>query len=436
MPMRALAGTRIRERRLSAGRAQADLARQVGISASYLNLIEHNRRRIGGKLILNIADALGVDSQILIEGAETALLNTMREAAASPEASEPEIDRMDEFAGRFPGWATLVGDQHRRIRDLERTVTILTDRLTHDPHLAASLHEMISTVTAIRSTSAILHDTQDIEPEWQRRFQRNIAEDSRRLAETSQSLVAYLDEAGRADSNFSAPQDEVDAFLEGAGYHFTALESVRPAAPETIVAGSIALTSQTARGLAVDWLTRYLADAKLLPLAQFERAAIEAGYDPGLLAQRFSCPVPQVFRRLATLPAGKEHPDIGLVVCDGSGTLVTRKAPPGLSLPKFGAACPLWPLYQALARPNMPTRSVIAVTGDRVRTFIAYAVSVVDAPMAFQGPQLFEASMLLLPEEHFDLPAQAALRVGTSCRICSENDCPARREPSILTDGF
>ena len=57
----ALTGSRIRERRVMAGQKQADLAKRIGISASYLNLIEHNRRRIGGKLLLNIAAALGVE---------------------------------------------------------------------------------------------------------------------------------------------------------------------------------------------------------------------------------------------------------------------------------------------------------------------------------------------------------------------------------------
>ncbi|WP_304951541.1 helix-turn-helix domain-containing protein, partial [Sulfitobacter sp.] len=47
-----LTGSRIRERRVMAGLKQAELAQQSGISASYLNLIEHNRRRIGGKLLL------------------------------------------------------------------------------------------------------------------------------------------------------------------------------------------------------------------------------------------------------------------------------------------------------------------------------------------------------------------------------------------------
>ncbi|MEZ8097508.1 MAG: helix-turn-helix transcriptional regulator, partial [Amylibacter sp.] len=45
----ALLGTRIRENRKALRLSQKDLAHAAGISASYLNLIEHNRRRIAGK---------------------------------------------------------------------------------------------------------------------------------------------------------------------------------------------------------------------------------------------------------------------------------------------------------------------------------------------------------------------------------------------------
>ena len=60
---------------------QADLASSVGISASYLNLIEHDKRRIGGKLVVDIAGVLGVESTLLSEGAEAALISALREAA-------------------------------------------------------------------------------------------------------------------------------------------------------------------------------------------------------------------------------------------------------------------------------------------------------------------------------------------------------------------
>ena len=135
------------------GMRQAELARRAGISASYLNLIEHNRRRIGGKLLLDIAAALDVEPSLLSEGAEAALISALREAAADRADAGAEADAVEDFAGRFPGWAAVAAAQHRAIEGLERTVEALTDRLAHDPHLAASMHEVLSTVTAIHSTA-------------------------------------------------------------------------------------------------------------------------------------------------------------------------------------------------------------------------------------------------------------------------------------------
>ncbi|HRA19993.1 MAG TPA: XRE family transcriptional regulator, partial [Anaerolineae bacterium] len=64
--------------------------------------------------------------------------------------------------------------------------------MSHDPHLSASLHEVLSAVSSVRSTAAILADTEDIEPEWRERFHRNLHEDSERLAAGAEALVAYL----------------------------------------------------------------------------------------------------------------------------------------------------------------------------------------------------------------------------------------------------
>src|SRR6056297_484007 len=85
-------GTRIRERRVMSGIRQTDLARQAGISPSYLNLIEHNRRRIAGKTLNRLADVLGVAPGLLSEGAEATLISALREAAARAGADGPPED--------------------------------------------------------------------------------------------------------------------------------------------------------------------------------------------------------------------------------------------------------------------------------------------------------------------------------------------------------
>ncbi len=74
------------------GRVQAGRSgREIGISAIYLNLIEHNRRRIGGKTAVEHAAAsLEVEPQWLTEGAEAALIATLREARQVPHVGHRE----------------------------------------------------------------------------------------------------------------------------------------------------------------------------------------------------------------------------------------------------------------------------------------------------------------------------------------------------------
>ena len=149
---RELTGSRIRDRRMDRDMRQSELAQMVGISASYLNLIEHNKRRIGGKLLVAIARALDVEPSTLTEGAEAGLVGALGAAAAAMPDLPVELERVEDFAGRFPGWAALIAAQARRLEAQERAVEALNDRLTHDPFLNASLHEVLSTVTAIRSS--------------------------------------------------------------------------------------------------------------------------------------------------------------------------------------------------------------------------------------------------------------------------------------------
>jgi len=439
-----LIGSRIRERRLVLGRRQADLARAVGISPSYLNLIEHNRRRIGGRLVQSLARELQVDVAALTEGAEAGLVNTLREAGAGHAAAAGELPRLEEFVSRFPGFARLLADTHGRALALERSLESLSDRMTHDPFLSDQLHELLSTVTAISSTAAILVETRDLDADWTARFQRNIAEESRRLADGAAALVRYLDESTGRDVTAATPSEELEQWLAARGHHVPELERALPPAPAMLVAQGPGLQSPGARALATRYLTRYARDAARMPLSALRRRIAAEGPDPAALAAHFGVDLGVAFRRLASLPEPVTGGPVGLVACDGSGTLTLRKPVPGFAVPRYSAACPLWPLYQALSRPMAPLRVVIDTVGRRTGRFVAYAVCQPAGPVAFGAPPVVEALMLLVPWEiaaaHGSAPADdpgGALPVGASCRVCPRAACPARREPSIFagTDG-
>ncbi|MCA0942495.1 helix-turn-helix domain-containing protein [Salipiger pacificus] len=431
MPRDTLTGSRIRERRTILGLKQADLARQAGISASYLNLIEHNRRRIGGKLLLDLAEILKVEPSMLTEGAEAALIASLREAASTTRGSTAELDRVDEFAGRFPGWARLLSEARGRIETLERSVETLSDRLAHDPQLAEALHEMLSTVTAIRSAASILNEPEAIDPEWQRRFHRNIHEDSARLAESSRSLVSYLEAEGKAASESGTPQEEVTALFDAEGYHFPDLEAGQ--LPEALAAELEEDLSDTARVLLRRALCTYAEDAAALPLPQVLAAVAEEGADPLALLRRFGCDPARAMRRLAALPGDAPCGPVGLAICDASGALTFRKPLPEFPIPRFGADCPLWPLFPALSRPMTVLSRRVQFAGRQGGAVRAFAVAQpAGMPQANRDP-IFEAHMMFTPEGPARGGEETEL-VGVTCRICARAGCPARREPSLLGD--
>ena len=436
MARSALTGTRIRERRTALGLKQADLARAVGVSAAYINLIEHNRRRVGDELLDKLARVLGAEPVALAEGAEGALFEGLREAAAGGDApvSQAELERIEEFVGRFPGWAAVLAARQKRVTELERVLENYSERMAQDPFLLTSLHEVISAVTGLRSTAAILVETEDIEPEWRARFLATIQEESLRLSDTAEALVGYLDAEEQAETGLATPLEQVEAWLEARNWHLTELEAVDPPAHERLIDGVPELASGAARKLALAHIAQVATDARALPLPEMTRALAALGADPAALAARFGVSLGTVFRRLAALPEGVPGlPPLGLVICDASGTLTFRRAAPGFALPRFGAACPLWPLFEALSRPMQPIRALVDMAGRLPQRYLTYAYCQPRAPGGFDGPVLMEAMMLILPPPDTpEIAAGPARPIGSSCRICPRAACAGRREPSIM----
>lgn len=432
MAVAALTGTRVRERRLALGLRQAEVAQAAGLSAPYLNLIEHNRRRVTPEVLEALARVLNLPPEALREEAGGAVLEGLRAAAAAAgEGTGAELDRVEEFAGRFPGWAQALMALERRAVGLERAVEALNDRMTHDPHLSASLHEMLSAVSSVRTTAEILTEPGEIDPEWQARFLRNLFADSERLAAVSEALVAYLDGSEQAGvQGIASPQEELEGWLAGRDWQLPELET-GGAGESALLAETGMLASGAARAMAADWVARAAREAAALPMAVLAEEVARAGAagpDPLRIAVARGVPVLAVMRRLAMMPGA----EAGLVICDASGTLTFRKPAEGFALPRFGAACPLWPVFAALGRPMSPLRVEMATAGRGARRFRALAWCELRHPEGMGGVELREAAMLFWPVAGSAAGGGEVLRVGSSCRVCARGECPARREPSIM----
>jgi transcriptional regulator with XRE-family HTH domain len=420
-------GTRVRDRRQLLGLKQADVARAAGISPAYLNLIEHNRRAPGPPLLARLAEALQADPAALQDGRESTLAGALRSAAetGADRGSAPETDRIEEFILRFPGWAARLAWGEVGRAEQGRLIARLGDRLAHDPHLSASLHEILSAVTGLRATGEILAGTRDMPEDLAQQFLSNLGADARRVAHAAQALVTWLDTPPEG-AGASSPQEEAAAWLAARGFHLAELEAGGD--PDALVARSADLTTDASRSAAVRIARRYRADAQALPMPRLlEMLGDDAQRDALRIAGALGAAPALVFRRLASLP--QDRAAYGIAACDASGALTHRQPLPAFGMPRFASACPLWPLYDAMLRPGIPVAADLVAAGPVPLRFRAWAVAEAQWPLGYDRPGVTEAVMLIAPAAG---PAGGSERtVGATCRVCTAADCPARREPAI-----
>jgi len=222
---RALVGFRIRSARKALGLTQAELAKRLDISPSYLNLIEANKRRIGGALLKRIGALLGVETDDLTGRAERRMIADLREVALEPLLRHIGLspDRASDLVQRYPAWTRALLTLYRAWRDQTAIANALSDRLNQDSALGNAMHQMLSHVTAILSSSEILDDVPDLDDAQRRRFREIISMESHRLAETAPLLAGLFDQSGNV-FKAATPADEVDDFMLQHNAWFPALE--------------------------------------------------------------------------------------------------------------------------------------------------------------------------------------------------------------------
>ena len=225
---RTLIGSKIRDRRKALGRTQLALARQLGISASYLNLIESNRRNIGGALLKRAADALGVAIDEFDGAAERRLVDDLTELASSAALGpwRPPPDSAADLAAEHPAWAQALVALHRSALDRGHAVAALSDRLNQDPFLGDAVRSLLGKVTAIRSACEILESEVALEPAQRRRFLAIIGDDSRQLGDIASALASFFDQA-HSSARSATPIEEVDDFIAERDNHFPAARGRR-----------------------------------------------------------------------------------------------------------------------------------------------------------------------------------------------------------------
>lgn len=224
--MRAPIGIQIRRKRLALGLSQAALAKAVGISATYLNLIENNKRAIGGKLLVRISERLGLDLDQLSGVTESRSIQAIEELLADPAMAGIEMEpaAIRDFVARFPEAGLALTRLYRLYLDASASIDVYSHRLRSDPLLSQMLHQVLNRISAIRSGAEILDKVPDLTDAEQKRFSATISRESEELTSTVRSLVDYFDRTASLERPIS-PMANLDEAIIAHRNHFPGLEA-------------------------------------------------------------------------------------------------------------------------------------------------------------------------------------------------------------------
>ncbi|MGW5345671.1 short-chain fatty acyl-CoA regulator family protein [Streptomyces sp. HUAS TT3] len=440
------AGARLRRLREERRMSQAELARVLGISPSYLNQMEHDSRPLTVPVLLRLTEAFGVDPGFFSERDTSRLVADLREALAG-EVAEARVSPSDlaELATRMPAVAAVLLDLGRRNQLLaERLAGTADGRDAGPPAGPRSPHEEIREFFYRRRN--YLHDT-DLAAEDLAR------EIGIRPGDVVRVLSARL--ADRHGVRLAGGSERLHHFDERARVlHLS--DRLRPGQQAFRMATQLALLEYgdelgrlaaedlppgtPAHGLGRIGIANYFAAALILPYQAFHTAAEEFRYDIERLGDHFGLGYETVCHRLSTLqrPRLRGVP-FSFVRVDRAGNMSKRQSATGFHFSRAGGTCPLWNVYEAFAAPgrihvqvaSMPdgqrhlwtARSVTRHRGGWGEPGKTFAIGL--------GCEIRHASRLVY-SDGLDLDnAAAAIPIGMGCRLCERLDCPQRAVPPL-----
>lgn len=223
--MRAPIGLKIRNRRKTLGLSQSGLARSIGISPSYLNLIEGNKRDVGGVLLQKIAAGLEIELATLTGEAEQRVMQELEEAFADPLFQDLEFkgDESRDLVAESPKMAQAVSRLYRAYADAKSDLEIQGNRLRSDPLFSELLHQILSQITIVRSNSEILEDEGALSEEESQRFLKVIGQEAHAMSDVAQTLITHFDQTSQ-QRRATSPTHELDDLIINERNYFPLLE--------------------------------------------------------------------------------------------------------------------------------------------------------------------------------------------------------------------
>lgn len=428
------------------------MAERLGISPSYLNLIEHNQRSLTVPVLLRLAQRFEVDLQSFTAEDDTRLVSELMEVFADPvfDTHDLKASELRELVESHPNLSRALLTLYQAYRSggvraepredddpapplgmpMEEVNDFLQARSNYFPELEAAAEELWREATP--SVDTLWRDLGTV-------LATRHAVDVEVLAAQPADLVTrHYDPLTRklTLSEMLPPPSRVFQLA-----HQLALLGHRPLLQKLAAGGKF--TTGEADQLAVVALANYLAGAIMMPYRPFLEAATACRYDIEVLGRRFGASFEQVCHRLTTLRRPGAHGvPFHLVRIDRAGNVVKRFSASGLTIARFGGVCSRWNIYEAFETPGMIRTQVSETTDGRLFFCVARTIEAQSRPSLrghnarAHGRQALgigcgiEHARELVYAESIDLSPIHATPIGVNCRVCDRADCADRALPS------
>lgn len=428
------AGARIRRIRNSRGLTQTRMANDLGVSVSYLNLIERDQRPLSAAFLLKLAGSYDLDLKSLTGGDGSDIAEELVRVFTDPRLIGIDVPRAElrELAARSPGVAQALlrlaastpasPATEERPGPLDAVVRMIDEAGNHFHALDLA-------------AEALADDLRQSGPD----LNAAVVERLRiRHAITVRAMPVEVLPGALRKLDLHARQLQLSESLDAASRGFAAavqlaLIELKPVIAETIAGHGI--SDPLAVRAATVALGKYAASAILMPYARFLAACEAVGYDVELLQARFGRGLEQVAHRLSTLarPGARGIPFFFLRI-DRAGTISKSFAPAASPIPLRGG-CALWALYSAFDHPGEVRRQLVEMEDGHRYLTIARTVRPVAAPWG--SPRAEFAIGLGCDARHaaalvwsagLDLNGPAA-PIGPGCTACHRAACRQRGLP-------
>ncbi len=447
-------GPKVKAFRRQLGLQANKFAEQLGISPSYLNLIEAGKRKIDGNLLIKISKELRIDLSDLTSKSDLNLENDISEllddqlfedldilgpevkdlVSSNPKIAKALIKLGDNYKQKDHEIVNKVENISGKIIDNRKTSfpgEVISDFLQENrnyfPKLEEFANDIFKKVQKNNRTRYIaLCDflkkefsitVKDIIPEETKPFSKVYNKENKELLLSDYNSLETKKLHAAAQIAQEGAIDIIEDYLSK--FKFPSNESKR--------------LTQIA-------LLNYCGAAILMPYNLFHSECKKLKYDLQLLQNTFATSFEQVAHRVTCLQDPK-LPGIPFhfLRVDMAGNISKRFSLSGIEIPRYGGACPRWNVYSAFTRPGVIQAAVSKMTNGEKYVCIAKTVekgvgrygqskSILSIGLGCEAKYAKE----FVYTENLDISdKKTEIPIGVSCRTCDRLDCSQRAFPPL-----